>query len=98
MIFEATICLFSRFQDASRKVHAMRVLFQAKEQLAGLRGAIDESRLERLESFQVITVDMAEETGERGWFIRVICEVVYADVWKLSDDTVKGRHLIMHFI
>ena len=41
---------------------------------------------------------MAEETGERRRFIRVICEVVDADVGKLPHYTVKGRHLDMQFI
>lgn len=46
----------------------------------------------------MITVDVAQETGEWRRFVWVVGEIINADVGKLPDNTVKGRHLIMHFI
>lgn len=76
------------------KVHAMWVLFEAEQEFSSARRTVDECRMERLQTLEMVTVYMAEKACERVVPAMKFPKVVNSNFRKLLYESFKCRHML----
>ena len=86
------VMLSSSLQDPSHKVHAMWIFLNSQKQTTSDTRAVDKRRLQRLQTFQMVTMHVGQKAGQWRRLIRVFTKVIYSYARKFANDAIEGRH------